>query len=147
MIRSQNEATAILISDEDVTDGETVSGYVDTLDYDYCTIDILAGTANDVTEVFTTLDLSEGLISNAYTAIAAFTGTGGAGFTINPLADTDNAQVIGRFNVDCSKYERYLQVQCSPQTTQAIFVVARLGYKDEVDTTTAALGAAVTVTG
>lgn len=147
MIRSQNEASAVLyMSDTQIAAASTVSGYVDTLDYDYCTIDICATTADVTSNIFTTLDLSEGLVSNAYTAIAAYTGTAAAGYTINPVADTSDAHVVARFNVDCSKYERYLRVQMSPQTTQSIVAIARLGYKDEADTTTAALGAGATVT-
>ena len=145
MIRSQNEATAIMILDGEVTNGETASGYVDTLDYDYCTIDVLATISDNTTNNFTTLDLSEGLVSNAYTAIAAFTGTADAGFTV-PVADTSNPQVVSRFNVDCSKYERYLRMEVAVLTTQAIAVVARLGYTDETPTTVAALGQAVVVT-
>lgn len=143
MIRSQNEATSIIIHDGGVTNGETASGYVDTLDYDYCTIDILATTSNTVSNNFTTLDLSEGTATNSYTVITAFVGD--TAFTI-PNADTSDPQVVARFNVDCSKYERYLRVRAAVLTTQGVTAIARLGYKDEVDTTVAALGHGVIVT-
>ena len=143
MIRAQNEATAILILDGEVTNAETASGYVDTLDYDYCTIDVLATTSNTASNNFTTLDLAEGVVTNAYTAITAFVGD--TAFDI-PAADTSVPQVVARFNIDCSKYERYLRVRAAVLTTQAIAVVARLGYKDETPTSKSALGQGVIVT-
>jgi len=142
MIRAQNEATAVLFV-ADATNGETASGYVDTLDYDYCTIDVVAATTNDTTNNFTTLNVAEGAATNAYTNIAACVGD--STFTI-PAGDTSNAQVVARFNIDCNHYERYLKVEAAVLTTQAIAAIARLGYKDEVDTSTSTLGQGVIVT-
>ena len=134
MIRMQNEKSVLMIHDLGVTNGETASGFVDTLDYDYCVIDVLTTTSDATTKV-TTLDLGEGVVSNAYTTIPAF--LGGTAFTI-PESDTSDPIILARFNVDASKYEQFLRLRIAVTTTQGITAIAKLGYKDESDPSTAA---------
>jgi hypothetical protein len=143
MIMAQNEKSTILISAVSATNGATVSGYIDTQDFDYATIDVCSTTSDSTANNFSVLTLSEGLVSNAFTAITAFSTDG---FTV-ANADTDNPQVVARLNVRLDKRERYLRLQCSPTTTQTIWANARLGYKDETPTSVAALGVGVAVTG
>lgn len=148
MIRLQNEASHLLFTGL-FTAAQTASGYVDKLDYDYCTIDVSATTTDVTSNNFTTLDVGEGLVSNAFTTIAVFEGdaTATGGFLV-PDGDTSDAVIVARFNIDCSKYERYLRVRAAVLTTQSVTAIARLGYKDESDAHTAAgQGADVMVTG
>jgi hypothetical protein len=146
MIHAQNEKDMILICDGDVTNGETATGYIDTLGYDYCTISVCATTSNDTTNNFSTLTLSEGQTTAAWTAIAAFTGDDTTdGFTL-AAADTSNPQVVARLNVDLTKRERYLYLAATPLTSQAICALARLGYANETPTSAANLGVAVVKT-
>lgn len=147
MIMSQNEKSMILISAASTTNAATASGLIDTQDFDYATIDVCSTTSNDTTNSFTVLTLSEGTVSTAFTAIAAFTGDDTTdGFTIAD-ADTANAQVVARLNVRLDKRERWLRLQCSPLTTQTIWSNARLGYADETPTSASDLGVGVIATG
>lgn len=148
MIRMQNEKSELMFATA-LTNGQTGSGFVDTLDYDYCVIDVIATTSNDTTNNFTTLDVGEGLVSNAYTTIAVFEGdaTATGGFLV-PAADTSDSVIVARFNIQCDKYERYLRVRAAVLTTQSVVAIAKLGYKDESPAHTAAgMGADVMVTG
>jgi hypothetical protein len=147
MIHSQNARYQIFICDGDVTAGETATGYIDTLGYDYCNISVCATTSNDTTNDFTTLTLSEGQTTAAWTAIAAFTGDDTTdGFTI-AAADTSNPQVVAVMNVDLTKRERYLYLAISPLTSQAICAMGQLLYADETPTTATNLGVGVQVVG
>jgi hypothetical protein len=146
MIHAQSEKDMILICDGGVTNGETATGEIDTLGFDYCTISVCATTSNDTTNNFSTLTLSEGQTTSAYTAIANFTGDDTTdGFTI-AAADTSNPQVVARLNVDLTKRERYLKLSATPLTTQAICALARLGYANETPTSVTNLGVAVAKT-
>jgi hypothetical protein len=143
MIHAQNEKEVILICDGEVTADETATGYVDTLGYDYCTISVCATTSNATTNNFSTLTLSEGQTTAAWTAIAAFTGDDTTnGFTI-AAADTSIPQVVAKLNIDLTKRERYLYLEATPLTSQAICALARLGYADETPTSAANLGVGV----
>ena len=148
MIHAQNEREDIVILDGAVTDGATATGFVDTLGYDYCTISVCASTSDDTTNIFTTLKIAEGQTTSAYTTVGVFDGEDTTdGFTINPLADTSVPQVIAKMGIDLTKRERYLKLSVSPQTTQAICALARLGYADETPTSITNLGVAVQVIG
>lgn len=147
MIHAQNEKQMILICDGAVAANATATGYIDTLGYDYCSISVCATTSNGTTNNFSTLTLSEGQTTAAWTAIAAFTGDDTTdGFTI-PDADTSNPQVVAMLNVDLRKRERYLYLAATPLTTQAICALARLGYADETPTSATNLGVGVQVIG
>lgn len=143
----QNDKTVILFNDPDVTAAETQSGYVDTQDFDYAIIEVLVGTADDPTSNFSTLTLSEGLVSNAFTAIATFTGDDTTNGFVIPVADSSNPQVVVRMNVRLDKRERYLKLEAAPTVAQAVLAVAHLSYKDETPTSVSDLGVGVTRTG
>lgn len=143
MIHAQNEKSTILISATVLTNGATTSATADTLGFDYATIDVCSTTANVTTSNFATCKLYDGTATNSFTAIAAFTGDDTTdGFTIG-AADTSNPEVVARLNVDLTKYERYLQLEVSPTTSQTVWAHMRLGYKDETPTSAADLGVTV----
>jgi hypothetical protein len=129
------------------TNGATVTAAIDRLGYDHMSLDVVAGTANVVSNTFTTLKLSESDITDAtgYSDIAAFTGGGDDGFTIgNQLT---NALNVYRFDVDLRGRKRYLKVTASPQTTQAIIANARLSKAEQIPDSATDVGANVVVRG
>ena len=119
-----NSRQAILICDAGVTNGETVTGYVDTIDYDYMTMDVVLGTSDTATNNPSTLRLTEGdttVVSNAAT-FGSFVGD--TGFTI-PNCVTSGTWGV-KFNVDLRNRKRYIFLTVTPLTTQAVVGVANL---------------------
>lgn len=110
------------------TNGATATGeIIDTKDYDYCTIDVFAHTADVVSDTLSVLKLQE-CDTTVATSFANVSGAvGGTDFTIatNAYTSTTN-QNIWKFNVDCRARKRYLKVIASPQTTMIIAGVANL---------------------
>lgn len=115
------------------TNGATASGIIDTLGFNFATIDVIATTADVVSNKPTVLKLQEADDTNA-TSFTDITGAiGGTSFTI-PNAVTAATAVIQnqyKFNVDCHARKRYLQAVYSPQTTQTVTVVANLGRAEQ----------------
>ena len=131
MIHGQNTRSAILISAISKTNGATASGFVDTQDYDFATIDVCTTTADDPTSSATAIVLSEGTATTGFTAIPAFTGDETvSGFAI-AVADSDDPQVITRMNVRLDKRERYLKLLVNPRTTQTVWAHGTLSMADE----------------
>lgn len=140
----------VAIMDVAVTNGETVTGMIDTIEFDFVSINTVLSTSNDTTNNPSTLKITEGdttVISNA-AAIDALTGDDADGFTI-PAAFT--VDTLGIFNVqmdiDANKRKRYLFVSVTPLTTQGVAVIAKLSRGDEapVNATRAGVGALVAV--
>lgn len=109
-----------------VTNGATVTANIDTLDYDYCVVNVLMGTSNNTSNNPSTLKLSESddTVATNFADIAAFTGDSTAGFTI-ANADTSNPNVY-RLHVDCRTRKRYLKLTVTPVTTQETVMLAQL---------------------
>lgn len=125
-------ATRVAINAVSKTNGATATGIIDTLMPDgtgkaqWATVDVLAGTADVVSNKPTVCKLQESDDTNAtnFADIAAFTTP-----TI-PNANTAATAVLQnnyKFNVDLRGRKRYLQVVYSPQTTQVISAIANLG--------------------
>lgn len=110
------------------TNGATATGeIIDTLGYDYATIDVIAHTADVVSNTLSVLKLQEADVT-ATTSFANVSGAvGGTDFTIatNAYTSTTN-QNVWKFNVDLRARKRYLKVLASPQTTMIIAGVANL---------------------
>lgn len=126
-----NSKTVVNLLGTGVTAGATVTANIDTLGADFCSIDLVLGTSNTVSNKPSTLKLSESddtVVTN-FADITKFVGGGAGGFTI-PNADTSNPNVY-RFNVDCRARKRYLRLTATPLTTQQAVMVARLGRLDE----------------
>lgn len=119
----------IAINQASTTNAGTASGNVDTLGYDFCSIDVITTTSNAVSNNPSVLKLSE----SDDTVVTNFADVSGA------VGDTDftiaNAVTEGnwgvRFNVDCRPRKRYLKVSVSPVTTQSITAIAMLSKGDE----------------
>lgn len=115
------------------TNGATATGMVDCLGYDFMTLDVIATTADVVSNKPTVLKLQEADVTNA-SSFADISGTvGGTDFTI-PNANTAATAVVQnayKFNVDLRARKRYIQAVYSPQTTQNVTVVANLSRGEE----------------
>lgn len=144
-------ATRVAINAASTTNGATAAGIIDTLmpegqKADFVSIDVIATTADVVSNKPTVLKLMEA-DDTATTSFANISGTvGGTDFTI-PNANTAATAVIQnsyKFNVDTKKRKRYLRVVVSPQTTQNITVVAQL-MKGHIAPITAARANALTL--
>lgn len=135
MKHAANTKRVLAINQASTTNGGTASGNIDTLGFDYASIDILLTTSNDATNNPSVLKLSESddtVVTN-FSDIAAFTGDGASGFTI-PSAITAATSITGPFatlNVDLRGRKRYLKVSVSPVTTQTITALAQLGNAEQ----------------
>jgi len=124
------------------TNGATASGYVDTLDFDFLTIDVIATTADVVSNKPSVLKLQEADDTNA-TSFADITGfRGGTDFTIPNAVTAATAAIQNayKFNVDARVRKRYVQVVISPQTTQTITAIANLGRGEQSPSTATKAG-------
>jgi hypothetical protein len=137
----------IALTPTSLTNGATSTGQIDTLGFEHVTIDVIATTANVVSNKFSVLKVSESDTTDAtnYSDITKFVGGGAGGFTI-PNADTSNPY-ISKFNIQCANRKRYLKVTVSPQTTQTIGVIANLQQAEQAPTTAALAGANALVEG
>ena len=143
MIHGFNTKTARVLIAQSVASTATVTGTVDTQDFDFMALDIDIGTASTNPK---DMNLSEATTSDGtYTNVTGFVGTGDAGFTV-PAADTSNDQTI-RFNVALANRERYLKLTFTPGATQLMSSNARLWQKDETPDTDALQGCTEVVTG
>ena len=119
----------IAISQASTTNAATASGNIDTLGYDYATIDVITSTSDDTTNNPSVLKLSE----SDDTVVTNFANVSGAvgdtDFTI-PAAVTQG-NWGAKFGVDLRGRKRYLKVSVSPVTTQVITAIANLSKGDE----------------
>ena len=137
--------TIVAVNAAATTAAGTASGIIDTIGYDFATIDIVASVADVVSNSPTVVKLQEADVTNAssFADIAAFA-------TPSPMPNANTAatavvQNNHKFNVDCRARKRYLQVVYSPRTTQTISVIANLG-RGEQAPVTAAKANAMTLT-
>ena len=108
------------------TNGATATGEtIDTKGYDFVTIDVIASTADVVSNTLSVLTLQESDTTSGFANISGL--VSGTDFTIatNAYTTTTNQNVC-KFNIDCRARKRYLQVKASPQTTMVIAGVANL---------------------
>jgi len=108
------------------TNAATATGSIDTLDFDFLTVDVLQTTSDDTTNNPSVYKFTEGdttVISNA-SAITALTGDDSDGWTI-PAAVTSGSHGT-KFNIDLRGRKRYLFLSISPVTTQTFTAIANL---------------------
>lgn len=116
-----------------MSSGATVFGVVDTLGFDYCEIDLIAGTGDAASTALDTLALCEDdTTPTAYSdgdPVTQFVGAAAvstsAGFVLPPLSSSvDN---VYRFNVDLKGRKRYLGLDIAVEKiTLGVIAVARL---------------------
>ncbi len=121
---------AIVISQASTTNAATASGNIDTLGFDFLSLDVLMATSNDTTNNPTVFKLAESddtVVTN-FADITAFVGDGAGGFTI-PAAVTQGDNTL-KMNVDLRPRKRFLKLSISPLTTQVITAIANLSLGD-----------------
>jgi hypothetical protein len=138
--------TIVAVNAVSKTNGATASGIIDTLGYDWATIDIIATTADVVSNKPTVCKLQEADDTNStsFADITAF-----ATPTI-PNANTAATAVLQnnyKFNVDCRRASVTCRRSYSPQTTQTVTVIANLGRGEQAPVTAAKANAMTLVEG
>lgn len=137
MIHSQNEKSAVLINPASVASTATATGWVDTIGYEYASIDVILDSVAAASNNPVTFNLQEGTITNPSSATNISGFVGDTDWTIPNMVT--NAASIVRMDVDLRTRERYLTLDITPATTQIIGAVCRLSRaKDAPDTTTEA---------
>ncbi len=133
--------TVIAIIPISKTNGATATGeLIDTKDFDYVNIGIVASTADVVSNTLSVLKVEEGDTTSSF---ATFSGAvSGTDYTIatNAYTSTTN-QNVWSFGIDTRHRKRYLRVSVSPQTTMVIGGVATLSRGKQAPTTSAEAGA------
>lgn len=135
---SPSKAT-VFLQTTSATNGETVTSQnLDTLGFDYVTIDLLQTTSNNTTNNPATLKLQHADTTDAtnFSDISGFVGD--TDFTI-PTVGTNTSTVSSyKFNVDIRHKKRYIRLLVSPITTQSFTAVANL-MRGEISPSTATL--------
>lgn len=147
-------ASKVALNASSGTAGSTATALIDRMVgddmADWMTIDVIATTADVVSNSPTVLKLQEcdTTVASSFVDVVGF--RGGTDFTI-PAAVTAATAAVGnayKFNVDCRGRKRYLRVLASPATTQSITVVANLArIKSGAPITAAKAGVALLVEG
>lgn len=131
-----------------VTNAGTAQATIDTLGYEYASIDVCLGASNTTSNAPSVVKLGEAEVTNTSSMadIVAFTGKTATatdvGFLIpvtGVLTATSNVNMY-RLNVDLRGRKRYLMVTVNPVTTQPIWVNARLGRGNKVPVTASDYG-------
>lgn len=133
------------------TNGATVTARIDRYGYDDVRINLIAATADVVSNSPSVLKVTESDTTDAtnFTAITPLTG-GTAGntsgfFTIPNFVTTGTNNVV--LDVDCRGRKRYLLVTVSPRTTMECVLVAELFRAKESPITTTIEGTVLHVHG
>ena len=125
------EATKSVVGhSENLTAAQTHTLTVDTLGYDYVSLDVCqepwANAGYTSQAAFTVLKLEESDNNSSYSNVTEFVGGGTGGFTI-PTPTATAGDVVVRMDVDCRGKKRYLKLTATPYTTGTVYTVARLG--------------------
>ena len=143
----ESTKTAAKIGTADTATDATFTHSIDTLGYDYASVDVVfeAGTA-------TTQDLALAILlaqsddNTTFANITEFVGGGSGGFTI-PTSTLTDASNIARFNLDMRGRKRYLKVSATPADDSVVCSVVRLGKAEVGPASAAQAGVAVQVSG
>ena len=127
----------IVFAPTSTTAGATTSGNIDCLGYDHLSVDIIAPTADVVSNKFQTCKLSHSDTTDAtnFSDITKFVAGGVGGFT---LANANTSVPYGvKMNVDLRALKRHVKVSVSPRTTQILTAVANLQQAEQFPVTAA----------
>lgn len=118
----------IAISQSSTTNGATASGNIDTLGYNYLSIDVITSTSDAVSNNPSVLKLSQ----NDTTVVSTFSDISGCvGDTDFTIADAVTSGTWGaKFNVNLVGKKRYIKVSITPVTTQVITAIGNLSKGD-----------------
>lgn len=127
----------IVFAPTSTTNGATTSGNIDCLGYDYLSVDLIAPTADVVSNKFSVCKLSHSETTDAtnFSDLTKFVAGGAGGFT---LANADTAAAYGvKMNVDLRGLKRYVKLTVSPRTTQVLCAVGNLHQAEQIPTSAA----------
>lgn len=112
------------------TSSETNTLTLDTLGYDFASIDVIYGSQVSTSSVAQTLTLRQGDASNAVTeTVTGFTGTlAPAAYAGQTVTTT---MTVSRIEVDLRGKKRYLAIATSPSTSNTVVIAARLARGEE----------------
>jgi len=120
------------------------SANIDTLGFDWCTIDILASTQSASTQAGSPSVLkiqeSDTTVVTSFVDVVGFRGASATATNVDfvvgigYIATTSGLNAY-KFNVDCRARKRYLNIVASPTTTQTFSVVANLGRGEQAPIT------------
>lgn len=116
----------IVFAPTSTTNGATTSGNIDCLGYDHLSVDIIAPTADVVSNKFQTCKLAHADTTDLtnFSDLTKFVAGGTGGFT---LANANTSAAYGvKLNVDLRALKRYVKLSVSPRTTQILTAVANL---------------------
>lgn len=145
----QNTKTVASIGTADTATNATFSHVIDTLGYEYASVDIVLEANSATTDALAralSLQHSDTDSDAAYAGITEFVGGGTGGFTI-PTTSSSSASNIVRFNLDMRGRKRYLRVRATPQAASVVCSVARLGKANVGPANASDKGVAVVVSG
>lgn len=137
----------IVFAPTSTANGATTSGNIDCLGYDHLSVDIVAPTADVVSNKFATCKLSHSDTTDAtnFSDLTKFVAGGTGGFT---LANANTAAAYGvKLNVDLRAIKRYVKLSVSPRTTQVLAAVANLQKAEQSPLTAATAGVNTLVEG
>lgn len=147
MNHAESTKTVAKIGTADTTTAATFTSSIDTLGYDYASIDVVfEANAATTDAVATALKLGQGDTTTGYTDITAFVGGGTGGFTI-PTTSLTGASNVVRFNVDMRGKKRYLNVSATPIAASVVCAVARLSKAEVGPASASEAGVAAVVSG
>jgi hypothetical protein len=139
--------TVVAVNAVSTTAAATTSGIIDTIGYDFATIDVVATTqaASTLAGGPSTLKLQESDSTSATTFVDIVGTRFGSATATNvdflvPIGLT-TGNAVYKFNVDCRARKRYLQVVVAPQATQVFTAIANLGRAEQSPSTAAKAGA------
>jgi hypothetical protein len=112
------------------TSSQTNTLTIDTLGFDYASIDVIYASQVSTSSVAQTLTLRQGDASNAVTeTVTGFTGTlAPAAYAGQTVTTT---MTVSRIEVDLRGKKRYLAVATSPSTDNTVVIAARLSRGEE----------------
>lgn len=140
MIFGQNDKDVVVINAASVATNATATGIVDTLGFEQAHLRVLLDSSASTTNAPTTLKVSEGDTSTAFSDITELTGGSSEGNFPLP-APTTNVATVLRMSADLRKRKRFLQVSVTPGGADRIVgVIATLSRPNEAPTTDAAMG-------
>lgn len=137
----------IVFAPTSTTNGATTTGQIDCLGFDHLSVDIVAPTADVVSNKFSVCKLSHSDTTDAtnYSDLTKFVAGGVGGFT---LANANTSAAYGvKLNVDLRAVKRYVKLSVSPRTTQVLAAVANLQKAEQSPLTAAAAGVNTLVEG
>ena len=143
----ESTKTLSSIGSADTATDATFTHTLDTLGYDYASIDVVCEASTATGDaVANALFLSQSDDNTTFANITEFVGGGTGGFTI-PTSSLTGASNIVRFNVDMRGKKRYLKVNATPAFATRVVSVARLGKAEVGPVSAAEVGVAAVVSG